>query len=640
MVSPGLTLVATTPAPQPTSVAGASRPRLGEILCARQLVGIETVSACLAMQQDMAAPLGALLQADVGLNEGDILSALQQQWGAGGLDLRARPPDPGLVLTVGLARCFEARALPWRHIGGATVIATSQPDAFEAVKPEFEALFGPVMLAIVSEQDLTNSLSRLFPRALNLRAEDRVIDSCRHWRGTEFLIWASATLATLAYLAAIAPATTFVAGLSFSLLILIAASALKGAALWAGLQSRHPGTTADSNVLPLLPQQVDRRLPVVSILVPLLREDQIAERLVRNLQQLDYPHALLDVCLVIEADDAVTRATLARTALPHWMRVLTVPDGDLRTKPRAMNYALDFCRGSIVGVYDAEDAPDADQISRVVARFAHAPPEVACLQGRLDFYNRRQNWMSRCFSIEYATWFGVVLPGIAKLGLPVPLGGTTLFFRASLLRQLGGWDAFNVTEDADLGLRLARHGYRTELIDTVTREEANCHGWAWVRQRSRWIKGYAMTYATHMQDPKRLWRDLGPRAFAGFQIMFLGSLLQALLAPLIWSCWAVALSLPHPLSPVLTETLGLTVIGVVVTSGLLNSTLSTVALYRSDQLGLLPCAVTMGLYHMLATLAAYKALSELMTRPFFWDKTQHGLSIDAGAPDTAAPAPA
>ena len=265
----------------------------------------------------------------------------------------------------------------------------------------------------------------------------------------------------------------------------------------------------------------------------------------------DYPADLLDVILVVEADDQITRDALARSELPLWMRVITVPNGSVKTKPRALNHALDYARGAIVGIYDAEDAPDPDQLQKVVAQFQRSGPEVACLQGVLDYYNPHTNWLSRCFTIEYAGWFRLILPGIARMGLVVPLGGTTLFFRRSVLEELGAWDAHNVTEDADLGLRLARHGYRTDLVATTTHEEANCRTVPWIKQRSRWIKGYMMTWAVHMRRPGLLWRQLGPWRFVGVQVLFLGTIAQFLLAPVLWSLALVPLGVAHPALAVL-----------------------------------------------------------------------------------------
>ncbi|NBT53006.1 MAG: glycosyltransferase, partial [Marivivens sp.] len=366
------------------------------------------------------------------------------------------------------------------------------------------------------------------------------------------------------------------------------------------------------------------RLPIVTIMVPLYHESEIAVRLVNRLSALDYPHDLLDVCLLLEADDQMTRQALLATTLPRFMRAIVVPQGTVKTKPRALNYGLSFARGSIIGVYDAEDAPDPQQIRAIVARFAAVGPEVACLQGMLDFYNAKTNWLSRCFALEYATWFRVILPGLERLGFLIPLGGTTLFFRRSVLEKLGGWDAHNVTEDADLGVRLARHGYRTEIVRTVTGEEANSHVWPWIKQRSRWLKGYAITYGVHMRNPRQLLCDLGWRKFLGFQVQFLGTLTQFVTAPMMWSFWAIPLGFWHPVREVLPPSGLITLSVLFATSEAVHLTAAILGARASRRLWLLPWVPTLHLYFPLASLAAYKGLGELLHRPFYWDKTAHG----------------
>jgi cellulose synthase/poly-beta-1,6-N-acetylglucosamine synthase-like glycosyltransferase len=293
-----------------------------------------------------------------------------------------------------------------------------------------------------------------------------------------------------------------------------------------------------------------------------------------------------------------------------------------------MNYALDFCKGDIIGIWDAEDAPAPDQIEQVVARFAQVPDDVVCLQGILDYYNPRTNWLSRCFTIEYSSWFRIVLPGIARLGLVVPLGGTTLFFRRKPLEELGGWDAHNVTEDADLGVRLCRAGLRTQMIDTATFEEANCRVWPWIRQRSRWLKGFMVTYLVHMRSPRRLWADLGAWRFFGFQAFFLGTLGQFLLAPVLWSFWLVFIGVAHPASTVLPAALILGGGTVLVLSELLALCIGMAAVSRPGRRHLLLFVPTMMFYFPLGMFAAYKALGELLFKPFFWDKTEHGHAKD------------
>ena len=297
-----------------------------------------------------------------------------------------------------------------------------------------------------------------------------------------------------------------------------------------------------------------------------------------------------------------------------------------------MNYALDFCQGDIIGIFDAEDAPDPDQITIVARRFQTAPPDLVCLQGVLDYYNPRQNWLARCFTIEYATWFRLMLPGMARLGFAIPLGGTTLYFRRDVLEELGGWDAHNVTEDADLGFRLARHGYRTEMIDTVTEEEANCRPWPWIKQRSRWLKGYMTTYLVHMRKPRLLYRQLGAWKFLGFQAHFLTALSQFILAPFLWSFWLVLLGFWHPLEAVVPRSALVTLGSLFLTVEVLNIVIHLTAVSGRKHKHLLAWAPTMHFYSPLGTIAAYKALYEIILKPFFWDKTKHGLSLAAVQP--------
>jgi cellulose synthase/poly-beta-1,6-N-acetylglucosamine synthase-like glycosyltransferase len=311
--------------------------------------------------------------------------------------------------------------------------------------------------------------------------------------------------------------------------------------------------------------------------------------------------------------------------LPPTVEVVTVPPGAIQTKPRAMNYALPFCRGEIVGVYDAEDIPHPAQIRAVVHHLLQAPPRVGCVQGYLDFYNAERNWLARCFTIEYATWFRMILHGVQRLGLPIPLGGTSVFFRREALERVGAWDAHNVTEDADLGMRLARFGYRCDMIPTTTLEEANAVSVGrWVRQRARWLKGYAITWATHMRRPLDLRRDLGWSGFLGFQVIFLGGLTSYLAVPLFGLLWIGMVGL----DPRLVSALPGWVVAALAFSMLAGQsvTLATaaVALADSGRLRMLPWVVTLPVYWWLGSLAAYRAIAEVFYAPFHWHKTEHG----------------
>ncbi|SLN39255.1 glycosyltransferase [Pseudooctadecabacter jejudonensis] len=542
------------------------------------------------------------------------------------IDPIAEPPDPRLVNRFGAEVCLKHRVLPWRNVSGRVTVLAASADQFLKVRDALTVLFGPVHLAIISSDAMDVALARLCHKTLMHSAEHRTDpkDSCRNWDSGKAFRWGGAIALTILACLLIWPQVSFLVLCGWAVFTLVLNTILK--AVSAVLHVLAPAAAAPA------PPLAAEDLPVVSLLVPLYRERDIAGALVRRLSQIDYPTDKLDVCLVLEVDDGTTQDAVAAAALPFWMRAIRVPLGTLQTKPRALNYALNFARGSIIGVYDAEDAPDPDQIYKVVQRFAAASPSVACLQGRLDFYNSHSNWLARCFTVEYATWFRIILPGLERLRLAIPLGGTTLFFRREILETIGGWDAHNVTEDADLGIRLTRRGYRTEIIDSTTQEEANARAWPWVKQRSRWLKGYAITYGVHMREPLKLWRDLGPWKFFGVQLLFMGTISQFLLAPLLWSFWLMMVGLPHPLSGVLSQEVALTFAGIFILSEVVNITVSAIAVTSARKRELIIWAPTLHFYFPLAAIAAYKGVIELATKPFYWDKTSHGIFAPTQAP--------
>jgi cellulose synthase/poly-beta-1,6-N-acetylglucosamine synthase-like glycosyltransferase len=450
-------------------------------------------------------------------------------------------------------------------------------------------------------------------------------ESCRSWSSTVTAGKIGLGLICFALVGYIAPLWLFGALAIWASLTLVAVTGLRTVAAIVQLRAaRRLGQNWQSR---RTRSPNNATLPSISILVPLFQESAIASRLIEHLKKIDYPVDKFEILLALEADDDTTADTLKTVEIPHWMQVVRVPPGNLRTKPWAMNYALDFAKGDIIGIYDAEDSPAPDQLRKVAKTFATAPPDVACLQGVLDFYNVRQSWLTRCFTIDYAIWFRLVLPGLVRMGFAIPLGGTTVFMKRDMLEKIGRWDAHNVTEDADLGIRLARRGYKTAFVPSVTFEEATATIPAWLRQRSRWIKGYAMTWAVHMREPLRLWRDLGPKRFFGFQILFLGTLSQFVLAPVLWSFWLVIMGFYHPIEAVAPW-------HVIVALGALYllaevSTLAVAALSVATprHRSLIWWVPLMHLYFPLSAISCWKGAIELVTRPFFWDKTSHGLSV-------------
>jgi glycosyltransferase XagB len=425
-------------------------------------------------------------------------------------------------------------------------------------------------------------------------------------------------LAAIALLAAEASAAAMLAtvmALPFTCVVV-----LRTLALAFVRETSSPVTAADWLGIP------DKELPGYSVLVPLYDEAELVSDLLLALRKLDYPAAKLDVIVLLEASDRQTRAAFARADVPGFVRIVTVPDTVPRTKPKALNYGLAFARGDYVTVYDAEDLPDPNQLRRAVAAFREAQAGVCCLQARLNIYNVRGSWLTRQFALEYSALFDAILPALARLGLPVPLGGTSNHFPRRVLQQLGGWDAHNVTEDADLGIRIARLGGRSAVLDSTTWEEAPPTLAIWTSQRTRWLKGWMLTYLVHMREPRRLWRDLGAWGFFGFQVLMGGLILSALVHPLfyillVWALLAGEL-LHAPEGTLHTALLLLGAFNLAAGYGSAMA-LAAAAAYRRGWRWLVPHALLMPVYWLLISLAAYRALFQLVRAPYHWNKTPH-----------------
>jgi glycosyltransferase XagB len=355
------------------------------------------------------------------------------------------------------------------------------------------------------------------------------------WR-TNIASVASFTLLALAA-AVVAPAGTM---LAFE--VMLAAVFLA----WLGL--RLAGAFAEQPACDPSPGLPDDALPVYTVIAALYREAASVDGLLRAIEQLDYPAAKLDVILAVEADDRETcDAIAARNNGRLPITVIPVPALGPRTKPKALNVALPFARGTFTVIYDAEDRPEPDQIRLTLQAFRAGGDDLACVQARLCIDNNADSWLAQLFTAEYAGQFDVFLPGLAALHLPLPLSGSSNHFRTAILRAAGGWDPYNVTEDADLGMRLARFGYRAGVIDSTTYEEAPAQFGPWLRQRTRWFKGWMQTWLVHMREPARLLRDLGLPGFLTFQLIVGGNALAALVHPLFMAALVYSVASGAPI---------------------------------------------------------------------------------------------
>ncbi len=377
-----------------------------------------------------------------------------------------------------------------------------------------------------------------------------------------------------------------------------------------------------------LPRRPEAMLPVYTVIVALYRETGAVAQLIASLDALDWPREKLDIKLVLEADDTDTGAALAAMRLDRPYEIVIAPDVGPRTKPKALNVALPFARGAFVAVFDAEDRPEPDQLRCAFEAFLGDDDRLACVQARLTIDNTRDNWLTRMFTAEYAGLFDVFLPGLARYRLPLPLGGSSNHFRTAVLRAVGGWDPYNITEDADLGVRLARFGYRSTVIASSTYEEAPTRLAAWLKQRRRWFQGWIQTWLVHMRSPIRLLRELGPAAFVTVQLVVGGTVFAALVHPFFVAWVAIELvttgikANEGLIGPLLTALYGTTFVG-----GYLSSVvLGLVGLARRRLWSTAWILILVPIHWMLLAIAAWQAAYKLIRDPYRWDKTEHGLA--------------
>ncbi len=525
-------------------------------------------------------------------------------------------PALGLLSRRGLRRVMRERVLPLPGPGGGRHCAVTDDMAAHVARQR-----GLLPVARVRASALLRALQDMAGMAVARAAADGLRRRMPHYSAARRLTChqkvvaiAVTNLAILATWSSPTLALSVALGLAGLFFLLLAALRLAAA------MHRAPARRATAPRV--------EELPTYTVLVPLFREGAVARRLVAALNALDYPAHKLDIKLLVEEVDAETRAALARMTLPDHFEVLTLPDGQPRTKPRALNFGLAFARGELLTIYDAEDIPDPGQLRHAAATFSTLPDEVACLQAPLAWYNADETPCSRMLAIEYAAHFDVMLPFLADMGAPLPLGGTSNHFRVHALRAAGGWDAHNVTEDADLGLRLARLGWRCGVLEeTLTLEEA-CTDWrGWRHQRARWIKGWLQTWLVHMRAPGELLRACGWRGMLSLQAVMGAGVFAALAHPLFLAVVAADLLNParHDTSwgDTLLCALSLTVL---MTGYGASAIIGLIGLKRRGLTRLAPWLALLPLYWLAISTAAWLALWDFIRRPHHWRKTRHGTS--------------
>lgn len=381
-----------------------------------------------------------------------------------------------------------------------------------------------------------------------------------------------------------------------------------------------------------LSELYEPNLPRYTIMCPLYKEWRVIPQFVKAMSAMDYPKDKLQVMLLLEEDDEETIKATRKLVIPPYFDIVVVPHSMPKTKPKALNYGLKHATGEMIVIYDAEDIPEKDQLKKAVITFRDSDSKTKCVQAKLNFYNPHQNILTRVFTAEYSLWFDLVLTGLQSIKAPIPLGGTSNHFRKKDLIELKGWDSFNVTEDADLGMRIVKKGYQTAIMNSTTYEEANSSATNWFWQRTRWIKGYIQTYLVHMRNPHHFishWRD--PRVLT-FQLIVGGKVASMLINPLMWMLTIVYFVFRGQVGTQIESFFPTPIFYMGIISFIFGNFLYMyyymIGCAKREQWSLIKYVFLVPFYWLAMSFAAYIAWFKLILDPHYWSKTKHGLHLD------------
>ena len=607
-----------------TPVSVELRTPLGTILTARGLISPRQLRHALRIQQRDGTRLGDILISEGMLGYYGLYKAVAESYGLPFINLLNEPPDATLLNAADAQAYLQLRLIPWRREADTVVVAASEVTLDTMIY--IREWFGErTRIVITSPFDIKHVVEQHFSTLIEeesrLSLRNNLPDASAY-----------RTLSTPQKHWLVALCILLLAGALFNPLGLLITSLFFCHATYAitMLFKHFVFVTGSRNATQ--PQNDDiglKDLPIYTILIPMYKEAASLPGMLKSMHGMDYPASKLDIKLVLEADDTETLDKAYEPKPRYKFDIIRVPAGEPRTKPKACNYALRFARGEFITIFDADDRPEPTQLKKAVYAFRTLPPDVVCLQARLNYYNANDNLLTRFFALEYSMLFNVILGGLQRLGIPIPLGGTSNHIALERLQLLGEWDPYNVTEDADLGTRLSARGFRTAMIDSYTMEEAPNEYRAWIRQRSRWIKGYMQTWLVHMRHPVTLWNTLGWKSFIGFQCCIGLSTFTFLTAPILWVVallWLGHVSiLDHTPFPKALIWLTLANLAFNIVSHWYYTGLC-VWRYHTHRGPMALAALAFPLYLVMHSIASYKALGQLIVKPHFWEKTTHGLT--------------
>jgi glycosyltransferase XagB len=600
---------------------------LGDILVKQGLLERKQLEEGLELQQQWGSRLGDIILAKGWVRAFDFYQGLASHYSKPFVNLLNEPPDANLLQVDDLMAYNDLLLIPWRKTGGTVWVATADPsdETIAFIKKRFgeDSEFVVTSKFDIIWQLQANADVLFSETAVNALAV-RVPQHSAQQVFTLDQIWSTyIVLSAMIVMLTFYPVPTLIAVNFLVSIFLMFNFGLRAILTWVGAD-RHIDVKVTDHQVNILD---DRELPTYTVLAPLYKEPEVLHLLADAIRNLDYPLSKLDVKLILEEDDLDTIRVARELGLEGIFEIIRVPDSLPKTKPKALNYALNFARGDYVTIYDAEDRPERDQLKKAAVAFAQAPENTACIQARLNYFNANENWLTRLFTLEYSLWFDFYLPALEALRIPIPLGGTSNHFKMNVLRRVNAWDPFNVTEDADLGVRITQLGYRVGVVNSTTFEEAINNVSSWIRQRSRWIKGYMQTYLVHMRNPLRLYRTVGHVGFWGFQFFVGGTILSTLAVPFLYGMYFFwLLSASHALDVIFPPlVLYISFFNLLAGNGYLIY-ITALGAFKRHYYSMIPFALTVPFYWLLMSVAAYKGLWQLVYKPFFWEKTAHGLT--------------
>ncbi|UJW86654.1 glycosyltransferase family 2 protein [Devosia sp. SL43] len=625
--------------PRNSPVGDALQLAVAELLVHQGNLSLVDLAAATRASTEWGHELSHVLIAQGYVRRMQYYKALAAIQGLPFVNLREQPSDPALIDPHDRVDYTAMNLTPWRIEDGKVLIAVT--GLSEENSRWAEARFGAAHgFVITSPYDILWQTQAMFRERDSHTAREGLYE----WKpehSAKFTVTKSQKTTILVCLAVVvlaliaAPMPTLVVLMSAATALYTLTFAFKFLLTWVGSSRRADMVISDEAVASL----VDRDLPVYTVLVPMYREARVLPLLAKALRGLDYPASKVEVKLVLEENDDETIDAAKALNLPGNFEIIRVPESQPKTKPKACNYALQFCRGEFLTIYDAEDQPEADQLKKAVLAFRTAEPSLACVQGRLNYFNRGENWLTAMFTLEYSQWFDFMLPGLDRLKVPIPLGGTSNHFKLSALRHVNGWDPYNVTEDADLGVRLAQEGYTVGVINSTTYEEANGVLPSWIKQRSRWIKGYMQTWLVHMRHPVQLYKSIGPVGFFAFHFFIGAPAFTVLLNPILWAITLLMfVTQTTPFGWLFPEPFGTMAVFNLVVGNLFLIYFGVVAALKRRYFDLVLVGLTLPFYWVLHSIAGYKALKQLISNPHYWEKTEHGTSAITQANLAAAKA--